>query len=258
MYSYYRIDNWDVDKARDTLKRYVRDHHAKFLLVKEEASQGGKPHLQGWCYHTAKQSAYTTYFNRAYPGKSFEKDFGTVRDIDKHASYMLRNTTKDIVPYEDVITNYTEEEYDEWCAKPIFEEKRPHKLKGQLKSKDWWMSTCEQLESQCVKDGVIYYSMLPAVFYSLPQPKMLSGERGLQNLNGMIHHLELKYESEDNKRSRTRNIEYAHQKGNGLFDMSKAECLEYKKSIIKPLRVIKCRGSQISGTQTEVSDDEQK
>lgn len=193
MYFQFRVDDHDTNKASGLLKRYADKHHGKFLLSKEVGSQSGKPHLQGFCFCTAEPPAYKQFFSRAYPEHGTHgKCFTPVKKIGTYLAYLLDNDSKTKPEYSDLITNYTESEYQE-LTKDIVQFVSKDKLKKSPQS--WWDSTVDILDQKCVYKGRILYSTIPTVFFSLPMPKRLSKLIIKENLQGMIMELERRHQS---------------------------------------------------------------
>ena len=199
MYSQFRVDDHDADKALALLKKYADKHQGRFLLSKEVGTKSGKPHLQGFCYHTAAEPAYKQFFSRAYSehgthGKCFTK----VKKLDTYLSYLVNNQSKTKPDYKDLITNYTEEEYEE-----ITKDLVPFVPKQEFK-KAFYDEVMDALENQCVKDGIIDYPRLPIVFMSYA-PKKVNSKILYDMLTGYTVRLEYKFPSNNRARHRLYN-----------------------------------------------------
>lgn len=194
MYYQFRVDDHNVDKASELLKRYADKHNGKFLLSKEVGSQTGKPHLQGFCFSTAEPPAYKQFFSRAYSEHGTHgKCFTPVKKLDVYIAYLLNNDSKTKPKYKDLITNYTEEEYEE-----ITKDITPFVVKTTYK-KSYYDEVLEALEKECVKDGIIQYSLIPQVYMRFA-PKRVSSKILYELVTGYTVRLEYKFPT--NKRVR--------------------------------------------------------
>jgi len=195
MYTNVRLDTIEHDKALQVFIKYATEHTGtKFLLAKETGSQTGKPHLQGWCLHSEKRTAFRQYVYTSFPeliGGS--RSVVKTNNITNEYAYICKNKVKPGFQYSDCITNYTQEEYDE-ITKDIsqFLPKNEFFAKKN-KSQSWWHDTIDILDQQCVYKGQILYSTIPTVFFKLPMPKRLSKAIIKENLQGMIMELERRH-----------------------------------------------------------------
>lgn len=210
VYQTLRVNNHDVDKAQLLLKKYASiNANTKYLLAKEVGTQTGKPHLQGWAVHhsdaTTKAqirkalNSFSKYVYDHYPefrGKSdsHNKCCSHMHTPSSYIPYIIHNSNKAPVLYADLVTNYTEEEYQELFQKYDFVESRTHKLDSKP-SKKFADIVFDRLESLCVDDGIIDYSQLMSVFvkYYTPTRVGMNPRRVKDLLDGYTWRLEQKY-----------------------------------------------------------------
>lgn len=196
MFTNIRLDTTEHDKVAEAFKKYAVDNPGtRFLLAKETGTQTGKPHLQGWCEHTTKRTALRTYIDRTFPDlKGGKKGIKETRDIKVQYAYICKNKTKPGFTFEDCITNYTQEEYDEITKDLVeFLPKNEFFAKKNKSPETWWLTTLDILEDRCVADGRILYSTIPTVFETIPWPKRFSTAILKENLNGLIAELERRH-----------------------------------------------------------------
>lgn len=158
MYSQFRVDDWNESKARSLLKRYEDKYNGHFLLVKETGTESGKSHLQGFCHHTASDNTYRQFFNRSYSEHGTKgKCFTRVKDDEVYVAYIINNEDKPDVMYSDVITNYTEDQFN------LMKERRRFVRPKRIDKRKMADLLYPIIEEQCVQDGIIDYPMIPAV-----------------------------------------------------------------------------------------------
>lgn len=189
MFSQFRVDNHDSDKADKLLKKYVGKHSGNYLLVKEIGSQSGKPHLQGWCEHGTPDNTYRTHFSRAYNELgTHSKCFTKVKDLKVYMAYIIFNETKPEVKYSDCFTNYSQEEFDEMKSKltPFV---KPISKTGR---KSYYDEVLQSLEDKCVVADEIQYEKLFDAYLE-HAPKKVNARIIYDNLTGYTLRLEQKF-----------------------------------------------------------------
>lgn len=228
-----RIDCTDVDKLSGLLKKYVKNKSSsKYLVASEISSKTGKPHFQGWIIHSIKggtdeevkdqvAKAYNNFRTTITPhyktDKGREYSFTGMDKPSSYIPYIIHNSVKESVPYIDLITNYTEEEYQELLKEYVWIERRPHKLKQEVKPKeDWYDTTLQYLEDNCVKNGKIIYHDLP-VYFEHKKPKSVNFALMYDKLVGMGLRLEDKYNTESNTRFRDEYFSKMYKFGEKIF-----------------------------------------
>lgn len=204
MYQTIRLDSKDVDKSKSVLKKYAKLHpETKYLLSPEGTTpeDGVKYHQQGWAYHTETQKSFSQYISRYFSdcAKS-KKSLELLRKPPSYIPYIIHNDNKQPVRYDSLITNYTEEEFNELVNQYQWIERRQHKLKGKEPKKDYYTFVLDKLDELCVKDGKIQYQMLMSVYMNYV-PKKVNARILYDNLLGYTVRLEYRYPQ--NKRARS-------------------------------------------------------
>lgn len=221
MYFQFRVDDHDDNKASALLKRYAAKHNGKFLLSKEVGSQTGKPHLQGFCFCTAEPPAYKQFFSRAYPEHGTHgKCFTPVKKLDVYLSYLVNNDSKTKPLFSDLITNYTEDEYEDLTKDLV-----PFTTKSSYK-KSYFDQTFEALEKECVIDGIIQYPQLMKVFMA-NAPKKVNSRVLYDMLVGYTIHLEYRYPSNNKARHRVYNEMCRIDDNLGIFQTTNNSYLKF-------------------------------
>lgn len=213
--SQFRVDDICEVKAKAILKKYEAKHQAKYCIVKETASQSQKQHLQGWVTHTHTDNSYRQGMSRHYKHLgTHQKCFTLVKDFPVYVAYILNNDSKPVVSFDSVITNYTEDEFNQFQQHQRFT--RPVSYKS--KSKDWYAETINHLEETCVDDdGTINYDQLPVEFLK-NAPKRLNPRIAMDFITGMAIRLEDKYPQ--NVRTKNWMLRQLERQADGLFDLS--------------------------------------
>lgn len=184
--SQFRVDDVDVDKALDILKKYEAKYSAKYLIVQEKGKETGKLHLQGWVSHTASDNTYRQAFSRHYKTLgTHDKCFTRIKDFPVYVAYIINNTSKAPVLFSDVKTNYTEDEFNQLqSGNPFVVPKKRHK--------DYYDNLMQSMEDACVVDGKILYHKLPTEYLKYI-PKKLNSRIAYDNIIGIAVRLEHKY-----------------------------------------------------------------
>lgn len=208
--SQFRVDNHDVNKAEELLKKYAIQHNAKYFVSKEIGLETGKPHLQGWCWHTSPENSYRQHFGRQYPEfdkKNNGKCFTPVKDWSIWCPYIIKHISKPHVSPDssvDYITNYTKEEhqalYDQFPEYVPPEQRRKGRGKQLEKSRDKLFTLIEQ---SCVTDDVIDYpKILQVLINNLSHYNMIDEFMIKKKANAYALKLEAKYPENTRARSR--------------------------------------------------------
>lgn len=210
--SQFRVDDVDENKALVILKKYESKHSAKYLVVREKASQSQKDHLQGWVSHFASDNTYRTTMARHYSTLgTHSKCFTMVKDFTVYVSYIINNDSKPDIQYDNCLTNYTLEEFEQFKNGPRF--LKP--VSATCKATDWYSQMLNHLEESCVEDGKIIYNRCLTEFLKDP-PKRMSVRLGYDYLASMLIRLEDKYPH--NCRAKSRMVRGITELGDGLFD----------------------------------------
>lgn len=216
-YQTIRIDSTDTDKLTSILKKYAKNKRVKYLVASEISLETNKPHLQGWIVHPIeggteeqiqKQSSkvYNNFRTTITPyyktDKGREYSFRGMYDPPSYIPYIIHNSIKEPVSFTDLITNYSEDEYEELLQKYEFIEKRPSKLKKA--GKTFSDVVTEKLAENCVDNGIIDYSKLMSVFMSYYAPTRVgTNPRRLKDiLDGYTWRLEQRYPRNTRLRSK--------------------------------------------------------
>lgn len=207
-YQTIRIDSTDVDKLTTILKKYVKNKRSSYLVASEISSETSKPHFQGWIVHPIKggtqdeikkQTAKvfnnfrTTIVPHYKTDKGREYNFAGMDKPPSYIPYIIHNSNKEPVAFSDLITNYTQEEYDQLLRDYKWIEMRPKKLKK--KEKKFSDIVYQKLEEKCVEDGIIHYEMIMNIFMSYYAPtKVGCNPRRLKDImDGYTWRLESAY-----------------------------------------------------------------
>lgn len=232
VYQQIRIHSTDSDKLTDILKKYVKKKSSKYLVASEISTETNRPHFQGWITHSINggtdeevkdqtkkvlNNFRTTITPHYKTDRGREYTFTQLHTPSSAIPYIIHNSNKDPVTYQSLITNYTEEEFqgllDEY---PMFVEKRPHKLRQKVPKEDWYESTLQYLEDNCVKNGKIVYHDLP-VYFEHKKPKSVDFSIMFGKLRGMGLRLEDKYSAEGNSRFHDEYFGVMYKLGEKLF-----------------------------------------
>lgn len=200
MHTNVRLDTKDYDHVIDVCTKYAYDHTGtKYLLAKEIGDVTGKPHLQGWFYHTENRKAFRQYIYSNFSElKGGKRAVSATRNLTNEYRYITNNKTKPGFKFEDCITNYTQQEYDQIVNQisglpPFVSKEEFVQDKAKKQTQSWWHDTIDILDKRCVYEGQILYSAIPTVFFKLPLPKRLSKAIVKENLQGMIMELERRH-----------------------------------------------------------------
>lgn len=205
-----RIDSSDVDKLTKVLKKYVKNKSSKYLVASEISQKANKPHFQGWISHSIKggtteeiveQTAKvfnnfrTTLTNHYKTDKGREYSFKSMDKPDSYIPYIIHNDNKRPVSYIDLITNYTQDEYQELLQKYKWIEMRHHKLEGKKVVKKFSDVVYDKLVEKCVNNGVIDYANIMNIFMSYYAPTRVGcNPRRLKDiLDGYTWRLEVQF-----------------------------------------------------------------
>lgn len=203
-----RIDCTDVDKLAAILKKYVKNKRSKYLVASEISSETGKPHFQGWIIHPIKggteedikeqtAKAFNNFRTTIVPhyktDKGREYSFTGMDKPPSYIPYIIHNSNKEPLPFSDLITNYTQEEYDQLLRDYKWIEMRPKKLKKPVKK--FSDIVYDKLVEKCVIDGIIQYGTIMNIFMSYYAPtKVGCNPRRLKDiLDGYTWRLECAY-----------------------------------------------------------------
>lgn len=225
MYSQFRVDDHDENKARQLLKKYADKHNGLYLVVKETGSQTGKPHIQGFCYHTSSDNSYRQFFSRSYAEHgTHSKCFTRVKTFNVYLAYIVANETKPKVEYKDLITNYTEEAYNQLIdgITPFVD---PKKAKSYSSSS--YDQVLDALDHECVEDGKIQYQNLMNV-YMRYAPKKVNSRILYDNLMGYTIRLEYRYPTNRRARNTMYNQMCKLDEENGVFKTDSFSYLKFK------------------------------
>lgn len=227
-----RIDQPFVtaDKLNKYLKKNADKNYIEYCFCEEIGTHSGKLHCQGW-YTPLNGSIDATIYKwltRTLSGakEKVDYDIDLAKDPKHHIGYILNNTNKPKPSYNSVFTSLSESQFSEYQEQFQFVEHRPYKLGKKTKQNDWWWNCLEALEEQCVIDGKIIYGPIPDVFEDQPWPKKCGKVTLAENLNGMISHLETKYEG---RRYREEVTKYIREERSGLFGWTTEEINLFKK-----------------------------
>lgn len=208
--SQFRVDNHDAQKASRLLKKYASKYNAKFFVSKEIGLETGKPHLQGWCWHTSSDNSYRQHFGRQYPEfdkKNQGKCFTLVQDWPVWCPYIIKHNRKPHVSTlttDDYITNYSQDEiqslYEQFPEYISPENRKKGRCKSTKSPNDKLYALILQT---CVTDEVINYpKILQVLVNNLYDYNMIDEFMIRKKANAYALKLEEKYPNNTKARSR--------------------------------------------------------
>lgn len=198
MYSQFRVDKNDADEARILLDKFCQKYEGKYLFAIEKGKETAKLHLQGWCCHTAPDNTYRKHWAKAYADLgTHSKCFTKVKDRSTYIAYIISNDCKGHLSYDDVVTNYTEEEFNRLKSEPPFIDL---KTKEVGKKQSFSNEVLETFVKHGVKEGLIMYHLLPTL-YLRHCPKRINKNIMYDNVLALTVQLEQRFPREENFRA---------------------------------------------------------
>lgn len=208
--STFRVDLADFDDVKPYIENYVLKHKgAKYLINSEISDEVHKEHFQGWLYHpNVTQHSYNKHFNTEFKKLGLEKhqrSFAVVEKPKTYYSYILNNEMKPHTSYQDVHTNYTEEEFNTFKSfTPFIELPQIPVKKGRASyTRSYQDKVLDALEENCMKDGRILYTKIPDVYLDCAPQLSMDKHIARKNSMGYTLRLENRHPSEYNNRART-------------------------------------------------------
>lgn len=210
----FRVDNHDVDKALDILKKYASKYQASYFISKEYGKDSGKPHLQGWVRHSATDNTFRQAFSRHYSTLgTHEKCFTKVKDPDVYYSYIISNDFKPhitSVSDSNVITNYTQDKFNE------LKKLKPFVVPTKKSKQSHYDDSYQQIEKSCVVDGKILYHKLHSEYLRIFRPKSINKFKLHDSCLAIAISLEQKYPN--NTYATNKTLRETEAIADGLFD----------------------------------------
>ena len=196
MWSQFRVDKNDKDQVTRALETWCQKYEGKYLVALEEGEETGKLHYQGWCCHKASDNTYRKHFASLFKDLGTkQKCFTKVKNSSVYTAYILTNDSKSDLQYDDVITNYTQEEFDELKKEPPFVKYNKQEKGGRTND------VLASFQKHAVVDGRIQYHLLPQI-YLRHCPKRINPSLMYDNIVALSVHLEHMYDNHHNERVR--------------------------------------------------------
>lgn len=199
-HSTFRLDSSDPESFLSVFRKYVKKNPtAKYVISTEISSVKHKEHFQGWVSHPGTSHAYQQYMSRHYKDyEPHQKSFTAVRKPDVYFSYILNNEMKPNVTYDQVYTNYDEDEFEQFKELSPFVS-LPSIPKGRKAvTKTYQDKVLDTLEQKCVKNGKIQYTKIPHVYLGIAPQLAMDKAVARKNATGYTLRLENMYPDEEN------------------------------------------------------------
>lgn len=199
-HSTFRLDASDPQAFLTVLAGYCKKKPlTRYVISTEISSIKHKEHFQGWVSHPGTHHSYQQYMSRHYKDyEPHQKSFTAVRKPDVYFSYIVNNEMKPDVTFDDVYTNYEEDEFQQFKSLPSFVA-LPSIPKGRKAvTKTYQDKVLDTLEQKCVKDGKIQYTKIPHVYLGIAPQLAMDKHVARKNATGYTLRLENIYPSEEN------------------------------------------------------------
>lgn len=204
--STFRVDTTDISAVQSIIDAYLKLHPStKYCFNSEISDVQHKHHFQGWFdIPTIKTQAtfgnwMREHFNEIELG-GHKYSFAKVKDPTTYYAYILNNEMKPETSYQNVHTNYSEEEFDTYKGQKRFV-KLPTIQKGRKAiTKTYQDKVLDELQDTCVKDGKIQYTKIPSKYLELAPSLQLDKHIARKNALGYTLRLENRLPHPENHR----------------------------------------------------------
>lgn len=207
--STFRVDTTDIEAVQKIVNDYLKIHpQTKYCFNSEISDVKYKQHFQGWFdIPTIKTQAtfgnwMREHFTEIQLG-GHKYSFAIVKKPSTYYAYILNNEMKPQTSYQDVHTNYSEEEFNQYKGQGTFV-KLPDIPKGRKAvTKTYQDKVLDALEEKCMKNGRILYTKIPDVYLDCAPQLSMDKHIARKNSMGYTLRLENRHPSEYNNRART-------------------------------------------------------
>lgn len=202
--STFRVDTTDLAKVQNIIDGYLALHPGtKYCINSEISDIEHKQHYQGWfdIPDIKKQAVFGDFMRKRFTEIQLGKhkySFAKVKDPPTYYAYILNNEMKPDTSYTTVVTNFTEEEFDQYKNQKKFV-KLPDVPKGRKSTtKTYQCKVLDALEEHCLKDGKIQYSKIPGKYLQLAPQLQMDKTIAFKNTCGYTLRLENLHPDPDN------------------------------------------------------------